>query len=124
MALAGLALVGLAAVGLAMGDSQRALLGLAGLFGVGYGAARAGLDACVQKGVGPALRGSAAAAQYTAHDLLIGLGNWGLGSLAGATGYGVMYAAAGGITLLGVMAGTLGLGKVEEVCQSGEIIEL
>jgi MFS family permease len=74
-ALAGLALVGLAAAGFAVGTGRWALMGLAGLFGAGYGAARAGLDACVQGGVGPALRATGAAIQYTAHDLLIGLGS-------------------------------------------------
>jgi len=104
-ALVGLVLVDLAAAGLAVGASRWALLGLAALFGVGYGAAQAGLGACVQASVGPALRGSAAAAQYTAHDLLIGLGSWGLGLLASATDYCVMYATVSGITLLGLAAG-------------------
>ena len=111
MVLAGLVLVGLAAAGLAVGASTWALVGLAGFFGVGYGAARAGLDACVQGSVGPALRGSAAAAQYTAHDLLIGLGSWGLGLLAGAADYCVMYATVSGITLLGAVAGGLVVGR-------------
>ncbi|TET96358.1 MAG: MFS transporter, partial [Dehalococcoidia bacterium] len=106
-ALAGLALVGLVAVGLAAAAARWALLALAGLFGVGFGAARAGLEARVQGSVGPALRGSAAAAQYAAYDLLIGFGSWGLGVLAGATDYRVMYATAGGITLLGLVVGRL-----------------
>ena len=102
-ALVGLALVGLAAAGLAVGASEWGLIALAVFFGVGYGAARAGLDACVQESVEPALRGCGAAIQYTAHDLLIGLGSWGLGWLAGRAGYGVMYAVVGGITLLGLV---------------------
>jgi MFS family permease len=109
-ALAGLVLVGLTTVGLVAAGSVWTLLGLAGLFGVGYGAARAGLDACVQGSVEPALRGRGAAIQYTAHDLLIGLGSWALGWLASAMGYGVMYATAGGITLLGLATGGLALG--------------
>ena len=102
-ALVGLALVGLAAAGLAVGASEWGLIALAVFFGVGYGAARAGLDACVQESVEPALRGCGAAIQYTAHDLLIGLGSWGLGWLAGRAGYGVMYGVVGGITLLGLV---------------------
>ena len=111
MALVGLALVGAAAAGLALGSSQWELLGLAGLFGAGYGAARAGLDACVQSNAAAASRGSAAAVQYTAHDLLIGLGSWTFGLLASAMGYGPMYATVGGITLLGVAVGGLALGR-------------
>jgi len=111
MALVGLALVGAAAAGLAWGSSQWELIGLAGLFGAGYGAARAGLDACVQSNAAAASRGSAAAVQYTAHDLLIGLGSWAFGLLASAMGYGVMYATVGGITLLGVVAGGLVFGR-------------
>ena len=110
MTLVGLVLVGVATAGLAVAGSMWTLLGLAGLFGAGYGAARAGLDACVQGNVEPALRGSGAAVQYTAHDLLIGLGCWALGWLAGAMGYGVMYATAGGITLLGLMVSGLVIG--------------
>ena len=102
-ALVGLALVGLAAAGLAVGASEWGLIALAVFFGVGYGAARAGLDACVQESVEPALRGCGAAIEYTAHDLLIGLGSWGLGWLASRAGYGVMYAVVGGITLLGLL---------------------
>ena len=109
-ALVGLVLVGVTAAGLAVAGSMWTLLGLAGLFGAGYGAARAGLDACVQGSVEPDLRGSGAAVQYTAHDLLIGLGCWALGCLASATGYGVMYATAGGITLLGLVIGGLIIG--------------
>jgi len=109
--LVGLGLTALSAVGLAVGDSRWMLVGVAGLFGMGYGAARAGLDACVQGSVGPALRGSAAAIQYTAHDLLIGLGGWGLGWLASVAGYGVMYVVDGGITLLGVMVCRLSAGR-------------
>jgi MFS family permease len=111
IALIGLALVGAAAAGLALGSSQWQLIGLAGFFGTGYGAARAGLDACVQGSAAAASRGSAAAVQYTAHDLLIGLGSWAFGLLAGAMGYGVTYATVGAITVLGVAVGGLALGR-------------
>ncbi|MDY6874622.1 MAG: MFS transporter [Chloroflexota bacterium] len=113
----GLGLVGLTAGGLAVVTDQWMLLVLAGLFGVGFGVARAGLEACVQGSVGPSLRGSAAAAQYTAYDLLIGFGSWGLGVLADATDYHVMYFVVSGITLLGLLAGGLvegGMGRTEE----------
>jgi MFS family permease len=103
--LVGLSLVGLAAAGLAAVTSRWALLGLAALFGAGGGAARAGLDARVQGSVEPALRGSSAAIQYTAFDLLIGFGSWALGLLVGLTGYSTMYATVSGITLLGLVVG-------------------
>jgi MFS family permease len=102
-ALVGLALVGVTAAGLAGVASSWSLLGLAGLLGAGHGVAQAGLGACVQGSVGHALRGSAAAIQYTAFDLLVGLGSLGLGLLASATDYCVMYAAVSGITLLGLV---------------------
>jgi predicted MFS family arabinose efflux permease len=78
------------------------LIGLTALFGVGHGAARAGVDAHVQRGVDSSLRGSASALQYSAFDLVIGMGGWALGVLAGATSYGVMYAAVSGIVLMSV----------------------
>ena len=111
---AGLGVAGLAVGGLAVGASPWALIGLAALFGTGYGATRAGLDACVQGGVEPDLRGSSAAVQYTAHDLVIGLGSWLLGLLAGSTDYGVMYATVGGVTLLGLAVIGLGTGWGEK----------
>jgi len=99
----GLALAGLAMAGLAAAGGQWALIGVAVLFGVGYGAARAGLDVSVQGGLESSLRASGAAIQYTAHDLLIGLGSWGLGWWAGVAGYGAMYGAVSGITLVGLV---------------------
>jgi len=111
--LAGLALVGLTVAGLTVVSSRWALMVLAALFGAGHGAARVGVDTCVQGSVGTSLRGSASAVQYTAFDLLIGFGSLGLGLLADATDYGVMYAAVSGITLLGlVVGGLLGWQKV------------
>jgi hypothetical protein len=110
----------LVAGGLAAVADRWALLALARLFGVGFGAARAGLEACVQGGVGPALRGSAAAAQYAAYDLLVGFGSWGLGALAGATDYRVMYATAGGITLLGLVGVGLVIGRRKMIDEGRE----
>ena len=113
----GLALAGLAMAGLAAAGGQWALVGLAMLFGVGYGVARAGLDVCVQGGLESALRASGAAIEYTAHDLLVGLGSWGLGWLANAAGYGVMYGAVGAITLLG-LAGLLVKARQADLTQA------
>jgi MFS family permease len=90
-ALAGLALTGLAMAGLAWVPSRWALIGLAAFFGVGSGAAQAGVSASVQGSVESDLRGSAAAVQFTAFDLLLGFGSWTLGLLADATNYGVLY---------------------------------
>lgn len=103
MALVGLTVVSVAALGLVAVNSRWGLLGLAALFGMGGGAALVALDASVQASVEHALRGSAAAVQYMAFDTLVGFGSLGLGLLAGAAGYEMMYAVAGGITVLGVL---------------------
>jgi MFS family permease len=103
MALVGLAVVGISIAGLVAVDDRWGLFGAAALFGVGGGAALAALDASVQASVEHALRGSAAAVQYMAFDTLVGFGSLGLGLLAGAAGYDVMYAIVGGITVLGVL---------------------
>jgi MFS family permease len=110
----GLALTGLAMAGLAAVAAPPALLGLALLLGVGYGSARAGLDACVQGPIEPALRGSGAAVQYAAHDLVIGLGSWGLGALAVGAGYGPMYALVAVLTLAGLAALSRALATLKE----------
>jgi len=102
--LVGLALAGLAMGGLAAVTGRWALVGLAMLFGAGAGAAQAGLSACVQGSADAALRGSAAAVQYTSFDSMVGFGSLGLGFLAAAAGYGAMYAAVSGITLVGWLA--------------------
>ena len=74
---------------------------------MGHGAAIAGLGASIQGGAGSDVRGSAAAIQYTAFDLLVGLGSWGLGLLATATDYGVVYGTVSGVVLLAVLVGAL-----------------
>jgi len=84
-------LVALAAGGLALVSSRWGMIGLVALYGLGWGGLRTGLDALVQDSVRAALRASATAAQYTAFDLGIGLGSWGLGALAGSMGYGPMF---------------------------------
>jgi MFS family permease len=105
--LAGLVLAGLAVAGLAGVAGRWGLMGLALLLGAGGAAASAALDAKVQTSVGRSLRGSAAAIEYTAFDLMIGFGSLGLGLLVDAAGYGAMYAVAGGVVLSGVLAGSL-----------------
>ncbi|RLC81320.1 MAG: hypothetical protein DRJ03_20320 [Chloroflexi bacterium] len=105
--LTALALITLTSSGLSVVSGKLALMMLAAFFGVGLGAARVGVDACVQESIGASLRGSAAAVQYTAFDLLIGFGSLGLGLLADATDYGVMYGVVSGITLAGLAVGAL-----------------
>jgi hypothetical protein len=101
----GLVLVSMAALGFAVVVEGWAFMGLAALFGVGSGATTAALDAIVQSSVGEALRGAAAAIQYSAFDTLVGFGSLGLGLLANAAGYGVMYGVVSGIVLLGLLVG-------------------
>ncbi len=101
----GLGLVGLTAAGLAVVVEEWALMGLSALFGVGFGAATAALDTIVQSSVREALRGGAAAIQYTAFDTLVGFGTLGLGLVADAAGYGMMYGVVSGVVLLGAVAG-------------------
>ncbi len=112
--LMGLGMVGLTAVGLAVVVERWALMGLSALFGVGFGAATAALDAIVQSSVREALRGGAAAIQYTAFDTLVGFGTLGLGLLADAAGYGMMYGVVSGVVLLGVVAGGIGWRTTKE----------
>jgi MFS family permease len=110
----GLMLAGIAVAGLAVAVGRWAVMGLAALIGMGGGAAMAGLSASVQGSVGSSLRGSAAAAQYTAFDLIIAFGSLGLGWLAGTAGYDVMYAVAGGLPLLGLAVWMVGWRKWPE----------
>ncbi|MGD1995997.1 MAG: MFS transporter [Anaerolineae bacterium] len=86
--LPGATVVALAAAGLAAMGSRWEMVCLTALYGLGWGALRTGLDALIQDSVGPAMRASAVAAQYTCFDLGVGAGSWGLGALAGAVGYG------------------------------------
>jgi MFS family permease len=103
--LVGLALAGLASAGFAGAADRWLLASMAVLLGVGGGAAQAGVNAWVQGSVDTSLRGSASAVQLTAYDTVIGFGSLGLGLLADATNYGVMYGVAGAITLLGSAGG-------------------
>jgi MFS family permease len=100
-------LVGLSAIGLAAVVEGWALMGLSALFGMGFGSATAALDAIVQSSVQESLRGGAAAVQYAAFDTLVGFGTLGLGLVADAAGYGVMYGVVSGVVLVGVVVGGL-----------------
>jgi MFS family permease len=103
--LLGLGFSGLAIGAMAVAGERWLLMATAIAFGVGAGTASSALDAAVQGGVGPSLRGAATAIQYSAFDTLVGFGGLGLGWLAGVADYGVMYAAAGGIVVVGMVAG-------------------
>jgi hypothetical protein len=104
---------------MAVAGGRWLLMGAAMAFGVGTGAASSALDAAVQGSVSPSLRGAATAIQYTAFDTLVGFGGLGLGWLAGMTDYGVMFAAAGGIVLVGLLAGLfIRVGRQASVPQS------
>jgi MFS family permease len=109
--LLGLTLCGLASVGLAGVNNWWMLIGLAALFGGGFGGTSASLDAAVQAGAGELVRGSAAALQYTAFDTLVGFGSLGLGFVANLTDYGVMYGLVSGIVFLGMLIGGLATAK-------------
>jgi MFS family permease len=103
----GLGLSGLATGTMALAGERWVLMMAAIVFGVGFGATISALDSAIQTSVGQSLRGAAAAIQYTAFDTLVGFGGLGLGWLASATGYGVMYATVSGIVLMGLLGGLL-----------------
>jgi MFS family permease len=105
VALIGFTLAGFSSAGFAVVADVWALMGLAVLFGLSFGAASVALDTVIQSSVGHSLRGSAAAIQYTAFDALVGFGGLGLGALSYETNYGVMYTVAGGLVLAGVLVG-------------------
>jgi MFS family permease len=107
VALVGFALAGLSSAGFAAVADTWTLLGLAALFGLSFGTSSVALDTVAQSTVGHSLRGSAAAIEYTAFDTFVGFGGLGLGVLSYATNYGVMYAVAGGLVLVGVLVGGL-----------------
>ncbi len=101
----GIALSGLSMWGLAYTSHALAMTAWAALFGIGHGAARVGFDTRVQRSVNADMRGSASAILYTAFDLIVGLGSWGLGALADLMGYGVMYGLTAAVVLLGLAVG-------------------
>lgn len=102
VALPSMGLIALAALGLALTHSPWGLVALGGLLGLAWGAARTALDTLAQDAVPSSLRGSAAAAQYTAFDLGIGLASLGLGLLADWGDY-VLVFGAGAVATLAAM---------------------
>ncbi len=78
------------------------LLGVAVLYGLGFGGARATLNALMVDRVPAAIRGMAMSIAYGSFDLGIGLGSYLLGWVAQIWGYQVMYGSVGGACLLGV----------------------
>ncbi len=82
----------------------QALLPLALLYGLCFGASKIGLDAFTVDSVPLAGRGSAVSVEYAVYDIGIGMGAWGLGAVADALGYGGMYAVMGACVLVGLIA--------------------
>lgn len=104
--LPGALVVTMAAGGLAVAARRWELLGLMGVYGLGWAGLRAGLDAFIQDAVGPGERASVTAIQYAAYDLGIGTGAWLLGMVADAAGYQATFglAAVGSLLSLVVLA--------------------
>lgn len=80
------------------------LLGVAVLYGLGFGAARVNLNALLVDSVPAAIRGMAVSIAYGSFDLGMGLGPYLLGWVAQIWGYPVMYGSVGVVCLLGVAA--------------------
>ncbi len=87
---------------LALVQSLPLLLGVAVLYGLGFGSARATLNALMVDAVPAEIRGMAMSIAYGSFDLGIGLGSYLLGWVAQIWGYQVMYGSVGVICLLGV----------------------
>jgi predicted MFS family arabinose efflux permease len=79
-----------------------ALLALAVVYGLFFGAAKISVDALCVDCVPMEGRGSAVSAEYAIYDLGIGLGSWGLGAVADAAGYDGMFFALAGAVLVGL----------------------
>ena len=101
MILPGLVLVSLATVIFYLDGSLLALLVAGGVFGLGGGLTRGGIDALVQDSVPSTLRGTAAAVQYTSFDFWIGLSSYPAGLLANALGYAAIFLLSGATCLAG-----------------------
>ena len=99
--LPGLIITSLATVFLALDGALWVFVLAGGLLGMGSGLTRGGIDALTQDSVSPALRGTAAAVQYTSFDFWIGLGSYPVGLLANTWGYAMTFGAAGLLCLLG-----------------------
>jgi MFS family permease len=80
------------------------LLGVAFLYGLGFGSARVNLNAWMVDRVPASIRGMAMSVAYGSFDLGIGLGSYLLGWMAQVWGYQVMYGSVGVVCLLGVAA--------------------
>jgi MFS family permease len=80
------------------------LLGVAFLYGLGFGGARVNLNAWMVDRVPASIRGMAMSVAYGSFDLGIGLGSYLLGWAAQVWGYQVMYGSVGVVCLLGVAA--------------------
>jgi len=89
---------------LASVQSLPLLLGGAVLYGLGFGSARATLNALTVDTVPASIRGMAMSIAYGSFDLGVGLGSYLLGWVAQIWGYQVMYGAVGVICLVGVVA--------------------
>ena len=98
----GMLLTAAALLLLAGADSLPALLLVAGLYGLGFGAANPALMALTVDRAGPAGRGAAMATFGASFDLGIGAGSMVLGYLLTLTDYATMYTAAAGAIGLGM----------------------
>jgi predicted MFS family arabinose efflux permease len=95
-------LLALALPVLALVQGLPLLLGVAVLYGLGFGSARATLNAWMVDRVPTEIRGMAMSIAYGSFDLGIGLGSYLLGQVAQTWGYQVMYSSVGIVCLLGV----------------------
>jgi MFS family permease len=87
---------------LALVQSLPLLLGVAFLYGLGFGGARVNLNALLVDSVPASIRGMAMSIAYGSFDLGIGLGSYLLGWVAQIWSYQVMYGSVGVVCLLGV----------------------
>lgn len=84
------------------------LVGVALLYGASFTSGRVVLNALVVDEAPPEARGSATSLLYGSFDAGIGVGSFVMGLVAGAVGYGGMYAVVGGVALIGaIVFGTL-----------------
>jgi len=97
-------LLALAFLALALVRGLPLLLGVAVFYGLGFGSARAVLNAWMVDRVPTSIRGMAISIAYASFDLGVGVGSYLLGWVAQFWGYPAMYASVGVICLLGVAA--------------------
>jgi MFS family permease len=88
---------------LASVQSLPLLLGVAVLYGLGFGGARVNLNALMVDRAPTSIRGMAMSIAYGSFDLGMGLGSYLLGWVAQIWGYQVMYGSVGIVCLLGVV---------------------